>query len=277
MQGTLPRSLDHFNVSAFPELQQAYGEAPKSMVIFLPSDEVLDFFDCNFELWGGRKGDKKKGTKIRQCDAVTCVHRIEESVGEHKYGAGEESPCVCPSMPENDPRRCKYSAYLKAFIALPQTGKVNNLLCYTFGTHSKNSGDAIYSELEKVKMLTGGRLRGIPFAISVDMVDNSKDAKKKFPIWRLHAMVMADQLKPVTAGILAEVNQVQIGVSLDDVAEISVKEFLRLAEVVKQAKTVSDLTQIKVEADGLVKSGLMLADHYDELVELCKTKYDTIT
>lgn len=177
-----PQSLDYFDISDFPELVEAYGEKPSEMTLFFPSDTITDFFDCEFNLYGGHE------TKIRSCDGENCIHRIEEEIAGTKYAAGESNPCVCQRLAEDDKKRCKYVAYLRAWIISRKSGKIENHLCYIFQTHSQNSGDNIYSELDKIKYLGKGMLKGIKFTLSVKMVSGKTNAKQKFPIWELRAI-----------------------------------------------------------------------------------------
>ena len=190
-----PQSLDYFNIDLFPELQTAYGLKPNKLVIFFPSDTITDFFDCNYALYGNE-------TKLRSCNGQTCIHRIEETINGVTYKAGEESECVCLALPDNDKKKCKYSMYLKAFIVDKNVGKVNNPLCYMFHSGSQNSGDNIYSELEKIKGLNMGVLRGVPFGLSVEMVGGKSEAKKKFPIWSLQAIGMVSEIRERTEYML---------------------------------------------------------------------------
>lgn len=199
-----PQSLNHFNITEFPELIKGYGEKPNKLVVFFPSDTITDFFDCNYVLYG-------KDTKIRSCDSEECIHRIKEDINGSHYEAGECSECVCKDMPDRiekdgkevpNPKKCKYTMYLKAFIADPQLRKVNNPLCYLFYTGSQNSGDNIYSEIEKIQALNMGVLRGVPFILEVEMVGGKEDAKMKFPIWKIHAVGMIDEIRERTEYML---------------------------------------------------------------------------
>jgi hypothetical protein len=181
----IPKSLDHFNVDKFPELANAYGDKPKELTLYFPGDTITDFFDCEFNTYSSAN------TKIRSCNGEECIHRIQEEINGATYAAGEAGACVCQTMSPDDKKRCKYVAYLRAWIGIPQPSgapKIDNTLCYLFMTHSQNSGDAIYSELKKIELLNHGILRGIPFKISVHMAAGKMNAKEKFPIWSLEAI-----------------------------------------------------------------------------------------
>jgi len=223
-----PRSLPYFNITAFPELIEAYGEQPEELYLFFPSDNITDFFDCEYNLYGSNNQKK------RSCDGVTCIHRIPEEINGKSYKAGEESPCVCQSLPEDDKNRCKYVAYLKAWIALPDTWKIENPLCYLFMTHSKNSGDAIYSELDKIRTLAGGCLRGVQFKINVRMVSGRKDAKERFPIWSLQSVGMVSEIRQQAAGL-------PYGVELKEIEQIPEKAIEQLKDKVYYLERIKKL------------------------------------
>lgn len=204
-----PQSLDYFDISDFPELRTAYGDKPDKLIVIPPSDRIEDFYDCNYVKWG--KGPSGP-VKIRQCDSEECCHRIEETIEGRKYEAGEISECTCQSQPEEilengkmkpNPKRCHYDMSFKAFIAMPDTKMVENPACYLFETRSKNSGDALYSELDKIRALNMGVLRGIPFVLSVRMVGGRDDAKLKFPIWNMQAMGMLSEIRKASQAAVA--------------------------------------------------------------------------
>ncbi|HET54970.1 MAG TPA: hypothetical protein ENN33_07105 [Ignavibacteria bacterium] len=202
----LPASLPYFDISPFPELVEAYGEQPEELFLYFPSDEIPDFFNDEFNLYGSN------GQKKRSCDSVTCIHRIDETINGVTYHAGQETECVCRklNLPEKDKNKCVYVMYLKAWIALPDTGKIENPLCYLFRTRSENSGANIYSELEKIKTLAGGVLRGIKFSLSVRMVSNRKDAKKRFPIWVLQSVGMMSDIRRQISGRVDGIQQEEV-------------------------------------------------------------------
>jgi hypothetical protein len=195
----LPQSLDYFNISKFPELLSAYGLKPSVLILFFPTNNIADFFDCNYILYG-------KDTKLRSCDGDRCIHRIDEEVGGEKYLAGQESECSCAKhkLPEKDKKRCHYNAYFKAYVAIPQTGKVDSPMCYLFETGSHNSGENVLSELEKIRVLNNGTLIGIPFALSVKMVSGKETAKTKFPIWTLTPIGMLSEIRKRTDAFTLE-------------------------------------------------------------------------
>jgi len=201
-----PQSLDYFDVSDFSELLTIYGEKPEKIVIFFPTDNIADFYDCNYVKWSKKEG--KEGVKVRQCDGEECQHRIAETFGGKKFEAGDMSECICKSLPEDSEEKkheCKYHCYFKAYIADPTLGKVNNPSCYWFETGSKNSGDAIYSEIEKIRTLNMGVIRNVPFILSLKMVGGKENAKIKFPIWALQAVGMLSEIRERTEMLIGKV------------------------------------------------------------------------
>ena len=181
-----PKALEYFNIEKFPELQEAYGEKPDRLIIYLPSNNIEDFYRTEYNSYGSNQ------TKKRTCDGTCCIHHISETINGKKYEAGEESDCICRDLPDDSKENCNGYMSLKAFIA-DMNGVVINPICYFFESHSLNTADNIYSEVQKAWRLLNGRLVGIPFLLSVDMV-NGKDAKQKFPIWSMQTLGTVKQI-----------------------------------------------------------------------------------
>jgi len=194
----IPQSLDYLDISDFPELIAWYGPKPKRLLIYFPTDTIADFFDTAFNSWytstAGKKGKK------RSCDGETCLHYIDEEINGKKYAAGEETECTCKSLAEDDKKRCRYDCYIKAYVGNPADGKIENPCCYMFTTHSDNSADGIYSELEKIKLLNMGVLRMIPFELSVAMHDGP--AGKRYPIISLRVWGLLTQIREASKNFL---------------------------------------------------------------------------
>jgi hypothetical protein len=287
-----PKSLDYFNIDKFDELKAAYGEKPAALVVKFPSDELIDFFDCNFELYGGRKGEGEAGTLIRRCDGETCIHRIKESVDDHKgsvkiYAAGEETPCICQDIDEKDKQRCRYSAYLKAWIVLPQTGNIENPLCYLFETHSQNSGDAIMSAINDVRILTGGTIRGVTFSLAVKMVSGKTDAKQKFPIWTLLPIGTVSGMREAAGRLVAGAPTIAEHVLLpllgkgpgaveDPILKESRMLFERYFPQIKSISTVVSLNRLKEEINAHVREARITQADYDRLLEAMKARAEEL-
>lgn len=188
----IPKALDYFNIEPFPELVAAYGAEPKMLIVYPPTDNLTDVIDDEFCLWARKEGHQP--VKIRSCNGETCIHRISEEIAGAKYGAGEETACICEGLGEKDKKRCKYSCYLKAYVGLPPDGRVDNMSCYLFETHSVNSGRQMVDALKNVQEISG-RLKHIPFRLSVKMSSGRANASEKFPLWSLSPAAMLSHLR----------------------------------------------------------------------------------
>jgi len=83
---------------------------------------------------------------------------------------------------------------LKAFI-VNLDGKVFNPICYLFESHSTNTADNIFSNIQNIYHLTNGRLLGIPFVLSVKMVETMNTGQKvKYPIWEIQTVNTIEQI-----------------------------------------------------------------------------------
>lgn len=179
-----PKALDHFNLIDFPEVAEIYGKKPTEMFIILPSDNIEDFYQDGYSRWG-KKGET--AFLIRKCDGETSYDPIAESYEPCHKCYSEE----CQLEPE---KRCRPFGFLRAFVTtIPDPEKgippiVINMAPYQFEWHSENSGDNVFSELQKTWEMTGGRLFGVPMKITVKMVeelkndDKGKTYKKKYPL-----------------------------------------------------------------------------------------------
>ena len=187
-----PKSVDYFVIDDFPELIKSYGLKPNKLVLFFPSNNIEDFLDINYVLYGGNQ------QLIRKCDGESCYHRIDNEIeGVASFKAGSTTPCICKEydLAQDHKKHCRSFFWMKAFVGDMKLGKVESPMCYLFKSGSKNSAENIISELEKVKSITGGNLLFIPFGLSVEMVSGSQDAKSKFPIWKLQGLGSISQMK----------------------------------------------------------------------------------
>lgn len=201
-----PMSLDYFDISDFPELIAIYGEKPKRIAITFPSNDYQDFFSTEYNTWGGKTG---KPIKKRCCDGETCTFNIEEKIGVKKYTAGSAVACVCKqeSFPA-DAERCKCYMSLKAYIINPNSGKIESISPYRFENHSVNSADKLATEILKINTITAGKLMGVPFVLSVDMVDQVvAGEKRRYPIWSIQAVGSIDRILDFSDRGLLPVNE----------------------------------------------------------------------
>lgn len=214
-----PMSTDYFVCDAFKEITGLYGDQPKKLIIYMPSDDLYDFFDCNFQLY---RSDKQK---VRQCDGEYCRHILDETVnikpkeGETElriksFEQGQVTACICNFMPETvpnpkkggepmkNPQLCSYGMSLKAFVANPVTLKPMTPQPIMFRSGSKNTGDTIFTELKRYP-----RYRGIPFELEVEIV---RVGGNKFPVWKIRPYIDFESLityqlegAPVETGLRA--------------------------------------------------------------------------
>ncbi|WP_448510665.1 recombination directionality factor [Immundisolibacter sp.] len=186
-----PKALDYFVIEDFPELVNSYGQKPKKLVLFFPTNDIAGFLDINYVLYGSNQ------QLIRKCNGETCFHRIDNEIDEKtKFKAGQTTPCICKEygLSDDHKKKCHVFFWMKAFIGDLKLGKVNSPVCYLFKSGSKNSAENIISEINKVLDITGGNLVGIPFGLSVDMVSGSTDAQARFPIWTLQVLGSIEQI-----------------------------------------------------------------------------------
>jgi len=214
-----PMSTDYFVCDAFKEITGLYGEKPSKLIIYMPSDDLYDFFDCNFQQY------RSDHQKVRQCDGEFCRHILDETVnikpkeGETElrvksFEQGQVTACICNFMPETvpnpkknnepmkNPQLCSYGMSLKAFVANPVTLRPMSPQPIMFRSGSKNTGDTIFTELKRYP-----RFRGIPFELEVSIV---RVGQNKFPVWKIRPYIeiesmIAYQLEaaPIDTGLRA--------------------------------------------------------------------------
>lgn len=227
-----PATTDYFVIDDFTELKEVYGDKPKKLVIVFPTNTIEDFFDANMVLYGSNN------QMIRKCDGVECLHRIDEDLSlvgrfeedgtiqeaesyQKKYVAGEISECCCKLMPSviqkdgkevKNPKLCNVAMYMKAFIVNYKTSKIISPLCYHFYSGSENTASNIYSELSKIQNMLNGRIAGLPFGLSMDMVPGKANAKIKYPIWNLQILGTMAQIEQAAESFLFDYKEIlQIG------------------------------------------------------------------
>lgn len=188
-----PKALDYFNITAFDELIEAYGEKPSKLVIIFPSDNIDEFIQTEYSVWSTSKSGNP--WKKRTCDGEVCLHNAPEKLNGTDYIAGEEHECFrcydddC-ELPERD--RCKSYTGFSARVIDPKAGTIISPRPYRFQTNSDNSSDRILSECTNIFNGFGG-IAGIPFILSVEMKESQvpgkdgKVEKRQFPLWDLQA------------------------------------------------------------------------------------------
>jgi hypothetical protein len=172
--GTRPNKLDHsvflrkgarsLEWEADPELSKHFGTECRDFWMILLDDEIENVFRTEYAWWS--KTEKK-------CwgDGRAAIRRTE------KHPDGEEwTPCgdTCPDLEAN---RCKPSGDLYFVLAdFPRLGSVCRL-----HTTSYRSIRQLYSALEQIRTVTGGRLAGIRCKLVVrpEKAAYFDEAKKK--------------------------------------------------------------------------------------------------
>lgn len=192
-----PQKLDHWNITAFPELTAIYGTEPKELLVYVPGT-LEQVFDCYKGAWGGK-------TAKRLCDGRECTHRIAERVGGVQYGEGEMSDCVCTALPADSKDRCVTRGRLYVMVAHPETRQIISPCIYVMRTGSRSNVDSIYSELWRITALSQAmpghpELHQMLFSISIHMASSSGAAKKTFPVWRMQAVPSESYFRQLSAG-----------------------------------------------------------------------------
>ena len=198
----MPKKLDHWNISAYPELVAIYGDKPQRIIVQLPTDRMEEFITERYVKWGTSKAGRN--SKVRMCeqhgDERICTHRIAEEVLGNKYIAGDRTGCICEALKlfEDDKYkniRCRYDFYLRAFITNPITGKIDNMYCYLFENHAPNSGRAVKAAIRQIAAFMQMQFKlqeppvaYIPFELAIKMAENREDAKKTYPIWHMRCV-----------------------------------------------------------------------------------------
>jgi len=188
-----PKAVDYFDISKHPELIASYGEKPNKLVIFAPMARRQDFVDSDYVLYGSNQ------QKIRRCNGKECFVRVTHDVDSHHFEAGQEIPCLCKELElaEDHKKRCRASFWMKVHVADLKKGRVVEIDPYLFKNGSVNSASNIVSEFDRIQEVFGSLLR-IPFGLEVEMVAGSRDAKTKFPIWKLHCLADIPTIERLT-------------------------------------------------------------------------------
>jgi hypothetical protein len=172
--GTRPNKLDHFvflrkgakslEWEADPDLSRHFGTECREFWIVLLTDEIENVFRTEYAWWS-------KTEKLCWGDGRAAIRRTKD------HPEGEDwTPCgdTCPDLEAN---RCKPSGDLYFVLAeFPRLGSVCRI-----HTTSYRSVRQIYSALEQIRTVTGGRLAGIRCKLVVrpEKAAYYDDAKKK--------------------------------------------------------------------------------------------------
>lgn len=201
----IPKSTDFFVLKnpetkeeKFPELVEIYGEKPTQFLIAFPSNNISDFYEDNFCIYGSNNVKKRRcnGQEVEIFYDETIIDKDKNVV--YKLHAGTIEECVCKKLNLFDTEDselkkycCKAEMYLKAYILDPRTDSPRYLkavspLCYLFSSNSINSADNIFSTLQMFKSVLG-----FPFVLSVKRV---KTSNTSFPILSLFPYITEKNL-----------------------------------------------------------------------------------
>lgn len=190
--GTRPNKLDHFvflrkgaklEWEPDQQLTKLYGAECREVFIILLDDDLENVFRTEYAWWS--KTEKK-------CwgDGARATRRTEKNPdGEPWAPCGDE----CPDLEKN---LCKPSGDLYFVLAdRPQLGSVCRL-----HTTSYRSVRQIYSALEQIRTITGGRLAGIRCKLVVRpekaaYMDVSKGKKVSTTIYALNIEISAQDMQ----------------------------------------------------------------------------------
>jgi hypothetical protein len=191
--GTRPNKLDHFvflrksakslEWEADPELSKHFGSECREFWIVLLTDEIENVFRTEYAWWS--KTEKK-------CwgDGRAATRRTEAAPDGEDW-----TPCgdTCPDLEAN---RCKPSGDLYFVLAeFPRLGSVCRV-----HTTSYRSVRQIYSALEQIRTVTGGRLAGIRCKLVVRpekaaYFDEAKKKKVSTTIYALNVELSAQDMQ----------------------------------------------------------------------------------
>ena len=234
-----PTATDYFVIDDFPELKAIYGDKPNRLMIVFPNHQLETFFAADNVLYGSNH------QQLRKCNGSDeCIHKINEEidlVGKYddtgqtdedgnpliiqtepykaKYVAGEITKCICKIMPQTvinpktrreikNPKLCRCAMYLKAYIVNYKTGKPVQPTPYMFYSGSENTASNIYSKITDTLNMFGGKIAGMPFALSVKMVSSKREANKKYPVWEIQTLGTMELLEQAAQVFLLDYRQV---------------------------------------------------------------------
>jgi hypothetical protein len=197
------KSLPYFNITEFPELVKYYGNEPEKLLVYLPSNKIEDFLMAEKNKWG-KKGESAVKTMV--CDEQTHVD----------CKTGEVSPC-----PGEDTCDAKFFMQMKAYVAVfkdkeSMIPEIVSNLCYRFQTHSRHTGNNLFSTLMDVYDLTDGRLVGVPFVLRVYMHESLDGGqKRKFPLWSMQSLASTGHILELAERATVPVEGLASGLSID--------------------------------------------------------------
>ena len=165
--------FDEEEAKASETFIEKYGNEPTEINILIPFDEI----DRNWEAW---REAYVTGALIHRCDGENVVYAINPSTGEImvqnglSVKTGQPVPCIANAG-------CKPSGRLRVIV--PELRRLAYLMVLTTSIHDIVN---ISAQLEGIKAMNGGQLRGIPLVlrrrpktISTPSGNNGKRARRE--------------------------------------------------------------------------------------------------
>lgn len=188
-KGFLPKSLDYFNVTKFPEIMAVYGDKPTKLIVTYPpfGSNIDDFLTyiygtynsanrrariCNLEQFYVKYDQKVPDNEKNNPENEFFGSKKEEF---YKAGKGKEKifyPCMKPYC------ACGCLFMPMFFVLHPDKPKALHNQPIMFRTKSEESAPLLYTALRKYAHI----IRGMIFELTVTMVN---DGTKKFPSFDL--------------------------------------------------------------------------------------------
>jgi len=144
--------FDAFETEAAEVFTGVYGETPAEINILIPFDEI----DRSWEAW---REAYVAGALVHRCDGENVVYAIDKGTGEVLVQNGlslkTRHPVVCDGS-----AGCKPSGRLRVIV--PELRRLAYLMVLTTSIHDIVNMSA---QLEGIKTMNGGQLRGIPLVL----------------------------------------------------------------------------------------------------------------
>jgi len=171
-----PKEVDYFVLpksSYGQEIEKKFGDKPKELEVWFPSNDLQIIFPQSYKLWGSSKGMKCRGDGENK-----AVEKIEGT----KEWKPKETPCK--DCPKKD-TECKCSGYLSFMIPKVSAGGI-----FQIRTTSFHSTVDVSSGLDFCRLLIG-RFSMIPFKLSRFPKETHGSGRKE-----IHYCLKAEHLIP---------------------------------------------------------------------------------
>jgi hypothetical protein len=176
-----PRQVDYFvckedastSAESAKAFKEVYGDKPQALDIVFPVDDTALFADPNFKMYGASwglicRGDGEEA--MAKWDVAQDGKRPEGlkdgtwANKDTKSWVYRKIPCLAEKCPMQATERPSCKAVMNLQFMLP---RVRGIGVWPIDTGSWNSIRAILDSVELVKVVTGGRVRGLPLTLSL--------------------------------------------------------------------------------------------------------------